>query len=307
MKHCYVIILNYKKYEDTAACIRALLSSDYPHYTAIIIDNNSGNGSLAKIQEITALNDDDCSFFTASSFTESALTGWKKVVLIQNDTNAGFAGANNLVLAKISAEHNACTWLLNPDMVVERNTMSELMLEERRWPGTIVGAVTKSFSAPQGILFYGGSRVIYSFATVKEVISQADVPRLSYISGGCLLCDSAVWLKLGLLSEQFFLYWEDAEWGFRARKNGVGLRVAENAVCYDKISTTIGRGFLSDYFYTRNGLKFIAGVNTWYVLLAIPSLVPRIMKRLLKGEYQRVRGMIYGTLHFFTGGRYEDQ
>ena len=41
MKRCYVLILNYKKWQEALECTRSVLTSSYPDLRIIIIDNNS--------------------------------------------------------------------------------------------------------------------------------------------------------------------------------------------------------------------------------------------------------------------------
>ena len=39
------------------------------------------------------------------------------------------------------------------------------------------------------------------------------------------------------------------------------LSICETAVCYDKISTTIGKSFLADYYYTRNAIDLFIQIQ----------------------------------------------
>ena len=81
---------------------------------------------------------------------------------------------------------------------------------------------------------------------------------MDYISGGSLFTHINSFNDLGLLPEEYFLYWEETDWCYRAKKKGYELRLCEKAVCYDKVSSSIGKSFLADYYYTRNGLFFLS-------------------------------------------------
>ncbi len=49
-----------------------------------------------------------------------------KLALMQNDTNAGFAGGNNIAF-KLLTGQDAYFWLSNPDMTIQENTLDELV------------------------------------------------------------------------------------------------------------------------------------------------------------------------------------
>ena len=44
-KSVFIILLNYKGYEDTTACIKSLRKINYENYHIIVVDNCSDDGS----------------------------------------------------------------------------------------------------------------------------------------------------------------------------------------------------------------------------------------------------------------------
>ena len=88
-----------------------------------------------------------------------------------------------------------------------------------------------------------------------------NLSRLDFISGGCLFTHAINFKRNGLLPEKYFLYWEETDWCYHARKKGCLLNVCTAAVCYDKISTIIGKGYLANYYYTINGLRFTSAIR----------------------------------------------
>jgi hypothetical protein len=46
----YLIILNYRGYEDTLECLESVLHIDYPNYQIILVDNASPDDSIEKIR-----------------------------------------------------------------------------------------------------------------------------------------------------------------------------------------------------------------------------------------------------------------
>ena len=110
-----IIILNWNGWEDTIECLESLYQIIYPNYDAIVVDNGSEDDSIKKIKEYCEGKIKVKSkFFEYSSenkpikiieYTrEEAEAGEgkeeelenvpsnRKIVLIRNDKNYGFAG-----------------------------------------------------------------------------------------------------------------------------------------------------------------------------------------------------------------------
>jgi GT2 family glycosyltransferase len=149
------------------------------------------------------------------------------------------------------------------------------------------------------VLFYGGFKVNFLSATVSLIKDTASSHRLDYISGGCLFTHTSNWKKIGLLPEEYFLYWEETDWCYRAKQSGCCLRVCTTAICYDKISTVIGKNFVANYYYSRNGLLFISKFRRKNIPVVLFFLGIRFLKRIVTGRWARARGIYSGTKDFF--------
>ena len=92
---CYVI-LNYKTYEEAAACAESILSTQtWKNMHIVIVDNGSGNGSEEWLVE---------------HFIDE-----KRVRVIASGENLGFARGNNLGI-RSAREH------YDPDLIVAANS-----------------------------------------------------------------------------------------------------------------------------------------------------------------------------------------
>lgn len=316
--HVLVVIVNYKNWMDTRECLDFLFRSDYRSFTAIVVDNASGNDSLQRLMEWADHAGDpppaDLPFLTGKlpkpipyrffgqhewERTVIHKDGLPQLVFLQSDRNGGFAAGNNLALRAL-AQEDAWVWLLNPDVIVRPDTLGESVRFAGSQPfRTISGAVTKNYTAPHAIHTYGGARINRKSGTVTFIKSPAELEQLDYISGGALFTHTAHLREIGLLSEEYFLYWEETDWCFRARQKGYAIKVCETAICYDKIGTSIGRGFLAEYYYTRNGLVFLSrygGRDVFGVRLGFTLL--RLLKRILSGQWGKARGVVSGAMAF---------
>ena len=307
-----IIILNYKKWQDTKECLESVFQSSYNNFSVIVIDNNSQNSSLEHLMQWADSNTGcEGSSFAYSFLKSDEMAGltsrcsFTRLTFIQNNINAGFAGGVNVAL-RVLQNQDANVWLLNPDMVVTKNALTELAAFASQQPlNTITGALIKSFSGNHDLLFFGGFKVNFLSATVEKIRKPGSFHKLDYISGGCLFTHASNWRQLGLLPEAYFLYWEETDWCYRAKQRGYGQHVCTTAVCYDKGSTVIGKNFMADYYYVRNGLLFISKFRRKNIPVVVFFLGIRFLLRVVTGRWARARGVFSGTIDFFKMNAYE--
>lgn len=291
----YIIIINYLIWQDTCECIASLLASSYTGFSILVVDNNSGNESLQHLEKELA-SSTDTKLLSKKDFAGLCDKGpLPKITLIQNDRNEGFACANNIVLKELLPQ-DAYVWLLNPDMTVRPDTLEQLVsFAAQQAERKIIGSVIRSYYQKDKILLYGGGMVNINTGTAKMITTAEKGPALDYISGASLFTHLSSFKTTGLLAEEYFLIWEETDWCFAAGKKGIGLAVCPAAVCYDKISTVIGRGFSAHYYYTRNGLYFIAKYRKEKINRVLFSAGLRFLKRVFTGQWGQARGVWKGV------------
>lgn len=112
---CYVI-LNYKTYEEAAACAESILSTQtWKNMHIVIVDNGSGNGSEEWLVE---------------HFIDE-----KRVRVIASGENLGFARGNNLGI-RYAREH------YDPDLIVAAN--SDILFEQPVFVSACLRSTTES-------------------------------------------------------------------------------------------------------------------------------------------------------------------
>jgi len=325
MSRVYIIILNYKKWEDVAECLETLFRSQYDNFTAIVIDNDSQNNSLEYLlhwaenntifsTRLSCFSRDilkkpiGYKYFKSDAFTDEIKPAdFPRVVFIQNKENKGFAGGINPVL-KCLVREDAYVWLLNPDMVVEETTLAGLEAFAVNHPvESIIGSVIKYYSCPGKIHLYAGGRINFNSGTVKMMKRKSELPQMDYVSGGSLFTHARNFYTLGLLPEDYFLYWEETDWCYRAKMNGYRLHLCEAAVCYDKVSASIGKSFLADYYYTRNGLLFLSKYKKKKVRIALFFTLLRFFKKIATGQPARAKGVYKGMLSYLKRDKHENE
>jgi GT2 family glycosyltransferase len=116
---------------------------------------------------------------------------------------------------------------------------------------------------------------------------------MNYIEGASMLASRQFLEEIGLLCEDYFLYFEEADWAIRA-EGRFRLAYAPGSIIYHKVGGSIGTSsnpakmsYISDYFNIRNRLLFTrrfypAALPTVYLILFGSMLL-----RILLGKWDR--------------------
>ncbi len=273
-----IVILNWNGWEDTIECLESVYQIDYPNYEVIVVDNNSKDNSIERIKEYCEGKIKVSSRFfkyknenkpikvieltreKGKKFKKTVnLPSNKKLILIKNSENLGFAGGNNVGIK--FALKNDCDFilLLNNDTVVEPNILKKFLnsWQELENPGAISGIICY-YDSPDKIWF-GGAK--WEWAKIRFKINEKfpkKILKTDYICGACLFTSRGVIQKVGLFDERFFLIWEDTDWSYRARKKGYNLYILPDIKIFHKTANSFGsyQTFLCQYYFIRNQFLF---------------------------------------------------
>jgi GT2 family glycosyltransferase len=158
--------------------------------------------------------------------------------LVQNEENVGFARAVNLGVSSLGDDIDFVL-LLNPDAwLLPRalTTLTSALCERRRTavagPLVLDARGQPTISARR---FPGWSVDLVERLRLSRLLPQTTRRRMiqgplipqnggphavDWLSGACLLIDTAAWNEIGPFSEEFFLYGEELDWCWRAAKAG---------------------------------------------------------------------------------------
>ncbi len=300
-----IIVLNWNNWQDTFQCLKSLENLNYPNFEVIVVDN----GSNEKFQ-----------------ITDYRL----QIVQIFNKENLGFAGGNNVGIKQGLKGNADYILLLNNDTVVDKNFLKELIKvgeNKKKAKGKrqkakigILGPKIYFFDEPKKIWFAGGKiNKILTKGTMRGY-SEFDkeqynkIKEVDYITGCCLLIKQEVIKKIGLLKEDYFLYYEDTDWCLKAKKAGYKCLYVPLAKIWHKGSkTSIEGSFSYIYYHSRNGLllaknngSFLKKLGAYF--LSIWILAKQIIK-LIFFPQKRIwaRAVIKGIGDFYKGkyGKYD--
>ncbi|MGG4405951.1 glycosyltransferase family 2 protein [Geobacillus stearothermophilus] len=232
----YVILLNYNGYKDTIECIESLEKVTYPNMKIVIVDNNSTDGSEQIIKEK----------FPQHTF-------------IQTGDNLGFAGGNNVGINYALEQGADYVCLLNNDTVVEKDFLDKLVeTAEKDETIGIVGGTILQYEDNKKIWYAGGyfNRIGGKAVHIKKLPKQI-LNEVTFITGCLQLIRRKVLLEVGLLPEEYFLYYEDLDYCMQVRNKGYRLIYDKRAVIYHKCGGTASyKSPISIYYSNRNRLIF---------------------------------------------------
>lgn len=274
MKRVDVVVLNWNGWSDTVVCLASLQKQDYANFNLLVVDNGSTDGSVFQIKK-----------------------AMPSVELLQTGVNLGFGGGCNVGIRHALAHGADYVWLINSDATVDPGALSALVCVAEKNPTLAsVGSVLYEADSEHQIQLWGGGSVNRWLGRSRHQISPA---ALDFISGASvLLCRTAL-EEVGMFDEaNFFMYWEDTDLGFRFRRAGWQLAVAEDSRVWHKQSASLGkRSPLLDEYFTRSGVRFLRRYAPIPVISIALMLVMMLTKRVLMGEISRARAVLKGFLN----------
>jgi N-acetylglucosaminyl-diphospho-decaprenol L-rhamnosyltransferase len=230
-----VAIVAYRNPDDLVRCIAALQDSSYQDYQVAICENG-GEGDYRELQR--RLPD--------------TLRGGQPLQLIQSPQNLGFAGGVNVCLAAAPAAD--AWWVLNPDAEPYPDAMARLV--DRLSAGDCE-AVGSTIHLPSGkVQSHGGhwepwlARAV-SIGHGSDLNDKPDPAaierRQNYLNGASMMVSRRFVEATGPMREDYFLYCEEVEWCLRARRAGMRLGFAADALILHHQGTATGnRGGLAE-------------------------------------------------------------
>jgi hypothetical protein len=345
-----IIILNWNGWEDAIECLESLQHQNYPNYQIILVDNGSTDESVEKIKQWCKgeikLDTEFVRFsegfkpveyveyqkataeIGGNSDQESRLGNYsshRKIVIIETGENVGFTGGNNVGIKYALKSHYDYFWLLNSDIVVDKEALTELVkFAETNGKAGIVSPKFFDYENPENIQFLGSNKVIWPSPWNNQINFWGQkYIQFRWLGGASLLIKRQVVEQIGLLDENYFLYGEETDWCLRATRKGWKLYCVLDSKVWHKNETRIkikrvekyflGKRILRlpwkifpmrAYYESRNGLYF---VRKNYPYLFLPYFVGRtfhlILQVLLYDDRKIPRVILFlkGTWHGLIG------
>ena len=235
-----IVTVNYNHSETTMELIESLSNISYPNIEIIVVDNASPSDNPKRILE-----------------------KYPRIILVESVLNYGFAGGNNLGIMKARGEY---VLLLNNDTVVEPDFLESLVKKFQDHPD--IGAISPKlrYFYDKDTFQYVGFTEINKWTIRNKTIGDGEKDigqydadcETAYTHGAAMMVPMKVIKQVGMMSYEFFLYYEEADWCLRIRKAGYKIYYVHNSVVFHKGSVSTGNNSkLKTHYLTRNRLVFM--------------------------------------------------
>jgi hypothetical protein len=239
-----IIVLSYNTKQLLSDCLNSIISNlPTRNLEVIVVDNASFDGS-----------------------PEMILEKFPKVKLKALKTNLGFAKGINLGAKSATGE---CLLLLNSDSRLIDNSIIEMLNFSKSMTNrNIVGGVLQNIDGSKQrsfgnfydlpavlLMLAGGDRAEIKLNEILYSIRPHPSPdkiravKMDWVSGGFMMISHGNFDKLGGFDENYFMYMEDMDLCYRAKKLGISTYVYPRAKALHLHQGSSNRSFAIKHIY----------------------------------------------------------
>ena len=193
-----IITINYKQLLLTIDLIKSLKEITYPNYELVIVDNNSQ-------EDLTPIE-----------------LKFPSVKLIKSSKNLGFAGGNNLGLKQAKGDY---ILYLNNDTIVEKSFLEPLVNCFIENPNTGLVSPKIRYYDERNRIQFAGYTDLSKITLRNSIIGYGEIDKnqfnkrtkTAFSHGAAMMTTRKILNQSGLMSELYFLYYEELDFGIRIR------------------------------------------------------------------------------------------
>lgn len=242
-----ISLVNWYKYDDTINCVKSIGDLDYLNYEIAIVDNDSPNDSYAKLKEALP-----------------------NLYITRSNENNGYAAGHKINVDYAIKNNFDAIWILNSDVKLRKNTLSELVEAWQANGNHLFGSVTLSQENPDIVDFGGGlhpslcknelSYNVYKGIDYSELPDE-EVREVQSLEGSSICIPIEIIRKHGFMKTDFFMYGEETDYCLRLYKQGVKSYLVKASVLTHKNASSFDNGkdfsWLTAYYRRRNYLRIM--------------------------------------------------
>ena len=234
------VIINWNLKQDTADCIASLQKSGLALNRIIVVDNGSTDGSVEFLREVFG----------------------SQLDIVALAENNGFAKGSNEGIQRAMQRNAEWIFLMNNDTVVDENFVAQLEQAVARGKSTyqLFSPLILYYDHPDTV-WYLGDRIIpgtmigrnpYAGQKVHQ-LPKEDLFPIDFVNGCGMLVHRDVYQNAGMMDTSLFIYHEEVDFCWRARRAGYRMAAVPAAKMWHKISSIMGKQKpKTRYLQTRN-------------------------------------------------------
>ncbi|MEQ8470496.1 MAG: glycosyltransferase family 2 protein [Marinoscillum sp.] len=271
--------------------MKELKTTDYPLVSIVTVNYNNADmtrGLLQSLRNITYQATEVIVVDNASSDNayKDLIIEFPDTKFLRSNTNLGYAGGINLGFGHAQGD---LLLSINNDVEVSPFFLEPMVSMFLNNPEAGMASPKILFdSEPQRIQYAGSTGINPWTGRGKKVgYMNLDCDKYDYIAetslvhGACMMVSRQLIETIGLIPEEYFLYYEEHDWAESTKRAGFKLYYVGSSVITHKASGSVGANSpLKTYYMNRSRLMFIRRNSTglklitstiFYVLLAIPK------------------------------------
>lgn len=240
-----IITVNYNGLDLTIELLNSIRQLSYSNIEVFVVDNASKDNPTPYLNQF-----------------------YPEVKCIRSEVNLGFAGGNNLAVRLAQGDY---LFFVNNDAEVTEGCLDKLIDMFDMYPNLgIVSPLLCYFNEKTqeqpDLIQYAGTTPVHPVTARNKTIGEKEINKgqfnepliTAYAHGAAMMVKREVIDKVGLMAEDFFLYYEELDWCARIRKAGYDIMVEPRAKVYHKESVTVGAmSPLKTYYLNRNRIYFM--------------------------------------------------
>jgi hypothetical protein len=234
-----IVTINYNQSKITLELLNSLRNITYPNIEIIVVDNASPNDKPDILK-----------------------TEHPDIMLIKSEKNIGFAGGNNLGVRVSKGDY---LLFINNDTEVERGFLEPMvkLLENDRTIGMVSPKIL-FYHSPDTIQ-YAGYYPMNPYTMRQNLVGyrQKDIGQYNEtketyaIHGAAMMVPRRVITQVGMMTEIYFLYYEEHDWCVRIKRAGYSVYYQPQSVVFHKESVSTGKESpLKIYYIARNRILY---------------------------------------------------
>ncbi len=223
----FISVVTFNSEDFIENCIDSIIASDRNDWFLTVIDNNSGDSTVDRIHE---------------KYKSSKILDKNNFSLIELKKNIGFSGAVNHTvfrsllkkqqeLKKVENGKDNYLLLINPDLTVNRDTISNLLkvIMSKDIPVGAAGGLVYEYDG--NVIQNAGGRIEKNFITTHLLQASGGLYKVDYVSGSLFMMKLELFIRLGGFDSGYRpVYFEELDLCLKLKKLGQYPYIATNAV-----------------------------------------------------------------------------
>lgn len=308
-----IIVLNYNNWRDTLVCLESLLKLKFNNFRIIVVDNGSTDNSYENISKWAEgqVEAELPSFYPLSPAVKpiqyskisegSANFHTEQLTILSNNQNYGYAGGNNIGIQYSIKCGTPFIWILNNDTLVTKDCLSELLKFYQETPKAgIVGSKMFYFHKPNCLQGVGGKFNKFTgtgshIGENEKDYGKYDSANIDYPIGASVFTSKEFIERVGLMNEEYFLYYEEIDWSIRAIQHGYEIAFCPNSKIYHKEGATTGlnhtkkfKSEKADLYSLKNRIVFTKKYYRQYIPFVYMGFILVAINRIKRGQFKRL-------------------